>query len=133
MSLVAHAVEDVRTALRGGRVTTATRTKFQAIALVLREERARVKADESIGDARRTEKLKRLDDTATNLAKTAVRHPALLALLSEDAVVTDDAKSMKRDMLRKAGIESEPEEAPQPVEEPSAAPAKQGVVPQSVV
>jgi SNF2 family DNA or RNA helicase len=133
MSLVAHTVEDVRTALRGGRVTTATRTKFQATALVLREERARVKADESIGDARRTEKLKRLDDTATNLAKTAVRHPALLALLSEDAVVTDDAKSMKRDMLRRAGIESEPEETPQPVEEPSAAPAKQGVVPQSVI
>jgi len=133
MSVLAHAVEDVRGALRGGRVTTSTRTKFQAVALVLREERARVRADETIGDSRRTEKLKRLDDIATTLAKTAVRHPALLALLSEDAVVTDDARSLKRDMLRKAGIEAEAEEAPEPVEEPTAAPAKPAVVPQSVI
>ena len=52
---------------------------------------------------------------------------------SEDAVVTDDARSLKRDMLRKAGIETEAEEAPEPVEEPTAAPTKPAVVPQSVV
>ena len=36
-------------------------------------------------------------------------------------------------MLRKAGIETEAEEAPEPVEEPTAAPTKPAVVPQSVI
>ena len=132
MSVLARAVEDVRAALRSGRVTPATRTKFQAIALLLRDERARVRADENSGDRRRTERLERLDDIATSLAKTAVRHPALLALLAEDAVVSDDARTLKREMLRRAGIETEADEAP-PVEEPATAPAKPGVVPQSVI
>ncbi len=130
--MLTHAVGEIRTALGRGRVTPATRTKFQAIALLLRDERARVRADERSSDTHRTEQLKRLDDIATSFAKTAVRDPALLALLAEDAVVSDDARSLERDMLRRAGIETQAEEAP-PVEEPSAAPARPSVVPQSVV
>ena len=135
MSVLARSVREVESALRSGRVTPATRTKFQAVALLLREERARVRTEENSSDARRAERLKRLDDIATTLAMTAVRDPALLALLAEDAIVSDEARSLARDVLRKAGSETGPEtdvdEAP-PVEVP-AAPTKPRVVPQSVV
>jgi hypothetical protein len=135
MSVLARSVREVESALRSGRVTPATRTKFQAVALLLREERARVRTEENSSDARRAERLKRLDDIATTLAMTAVRDPALLALLAEDAIVSDEARSLARDVLRKAGSGTGPEtdvdEAP-PVEVP-AAPTKPRVVPQSVV
>jgi len=130
--VLTRAVREVRSALESGRVTPATRTKFQAIALLLRDERARVRGREDIGDTRRAEQLKRLDDIATSLARNAVREPALLALLAEDAVVSDDARALERDMLRRAGIETPAEVVP-PVEEPPPAPVKPGVVPQSVV
>ncbi|MEN3300711.1 DEAD/DEAH box helicase [Pseudonocardia sp.] len=135
MSVLAHSVQEVAAALRSGRVTPVTRTKFQAVALLLREERARVRADENSSDARRAGRLKRLDDIATTLAMTAVRDAALLALLAEDAIVSDEARSLARDVLRKAGsetgLETDVDEAP-PVEVP-AAPTKPRVVPQSVV
>jgi hypothetical protein len=132
MSVLARSVREVETALRGGgRVTPATRTKFQAVALLLRDERARVRAEENGSERHRAERLKRLDDIAKTLALTAVRDPGLLALLAEDAVVSDEARSLKREVLRTAGIDTEPEETPQ-VEVP-VAPAKPQVVPQSVV
>jgi hypothetical protein len=129
-SVLARAVREVEAALRSGRVTPATRTKFQAVALLLRDERARVRAEETSSDTQRADQLKRLDGIATILAKSAVRDSGLLALLTEDAVVTDEARSLKRDMLRTAGIESAADELP-PVE-PSAA-AEPRVVPQSVI
>ncbi|HWN27441.1 MAG TPA: DEAD/DEAH box helicase [Actinomycetospora sp.] len=131
VSVLERAVRDVRTALESGRVTPTTRTKFQAVALLLRDERARIRAADT-SEAQRTARLKRLDDIATALAKNAVRHPALLALLAEDAVVSDEARSLEREMLRRAGIEA-PAVEPEPVEEAPAAPAKPAVVPQSVV
>ena len=132
MSVLGRTVQDVQSALRNGRVTPATRTKFQAVALMLREERARVRGDGDMGEKQRTERLKRLDDTARTLAMTAVRDQGLLALLDEDAVVSDDARSLRRDMLRKAGVEA-PVEDVAPKAEAPAAPAKPQVVPQSVV
>ena len=134
MSVLTRSVREVESALKGGRVTPATRTKFQAVALLLREERARVRADAGTGEARRNEQLKRLDDVAKTLAMTAVRDQALLALLAEDAVFSDEARSLKRDVLRTAGIETETEPGPAQVApaEP-AVPAKPGVVPQAVV
>ncbi|MCD2195359.1 DEAD/DEAH box helicase [Actinomycetospora endophytica] len=132
MSVLADAVREVQNALGRGRVTPGTRTKFQATALLLRDERARVRAAD-ISESRRADRLKRLDDLATSLAKNAVRDAGLLALLGEDAVVTDEARSLEREMLRRAGVEAAPEEAA-PVDEPQpAAPVKPGVVPQSVV
>lgn len=134
MSVLARSVREVETALRNSRVTPATRTKFQAVALLLRQERARVRADDTVGDRQRTEKLKRLDGIAKALAMSAVREPTLLALLEEDAVVSDEARSLTRTVLRRAGIETAPEEDVQvPVVEAPAAPAKPRVVPQSVV
>ena len=76
----------------------------------MREERARVRADETSSEAHRAEQLKRLDGIAMILAKTAARDTSLLALLAEDAVVSDAARSLTRDMREDAGIESAPDE-----------------------
>ncbi|WP_132420983.1 DEAD/DEAH box helicase [Pseudonocardia endophytica] len=135
MSVLGRTVQEIQSALRNGRVTGTTRTKFQAAALMLREERVRVRADDAIGERQRTERLKRLDETARSLAMASVRDQGLLALLDDDAVVSDAARSMRRDMLRKAGVEApvEEEAAPAPVETPFATPSKPQVVPQSVV
>ncbi|MDT7552684.1 MAG: hypothetical protein QOI16_1220, partial [Pseudonocardiales bacterium] len=129
--MLASAVRDVEAALRRGRATSATRATFQAIALLLREERARVRADESGSHAHQAEQLKRLDGIATILAKTAVRDSDLMALLDEDAVISADARMLKREMQAKAGVEAAAEEVQQ-TEQPAPA-APQGVVPQSVV
>ena len=133
MSVLARAVREVEAALRSGRVTPATRTKFQAVALLLREERARVRAD---GDQQRRRTGPSSSSASTGSRRSSRRPPsatpALLALLAEDAVVSDEARALKRDMLRTAGIESAPEEAP-PAERRRPPPAKRRVVPQSVV
>jgi superfamily II DNA or RNA helicase len=123
----------VEAAVERRRVTPAVRTKFQVVALLVREEHARVRGKQTSSQTHRVERLKRLDGIATILAKTAVRDPALLALLAEDAVVSDAARLLKRDMLSAIGIEPAPEEtAPT---EPTAASAgtERRVVPQSVI
>ncbi len=131
--MLARAVREVEAAVERRRVTPAVRTKFQVVALLVREEHARVQGKQASSQTHRAEQIKRLDGIATILAKTAVRDPALLALLAEDAVVSDAARSLKRNMLRAVGIEATPEEtAPT---EPAAASAgtERRVVPQSVV
>jgi superfamily II DNA or RNA helicase len=131
VSVLSRTVREIEAALRSGRVTLTTRTKFQAVALTLREERARVRADEAISENNRNEQLKRLDEIAMLLAKTAVRDSGLLSLLDENAAVTSDARSVMRDMMRSAGLEPVVEEPPPA--EPTAAEAKPKVVPQSVI
>ena len=133
MSLIARGVREVEAAIGRGRVTPAVRTKFQATALLVREEHARVLGMQTIGQKSRAEKLKRLDAIATTLAKSAVRDPTLLALLAEDAVVTDAARNLQRERLRAVGIEAVPDHtAPA---EPAAGPlnAERQVVPRSVL
>ena len=107
--VLAQTVREVEAAARHGRVTPAVRTKFQAVALLLRDERARIRASAGT-DSRRAEQLKRLDGIATILATTAVRDAGLMALLGEDADVSDAARSLKREMQRDLGIEPAPEE-----------------------
>ncbi len=133
ISVLARTVRELEAAVQRGRVTPAVRTKFQAVALLLRDERARVRADESSHDTQRAAQLKRLDGTATVLAKTAVRDPGLLALIAEDAVVSDAARSLKRDMLRALGIEPAREEVTPTERAAAPAPPERRVVPQSVV
>ncbi len=131
--VLARVVREVETAAQRGPVTSSVRTKFQVVALLVREERARVKADATSSEAHRNGELKRLDGVATILAKTAARDTSLLELLAEDAVVSDSARSLKRELLKKAGSELPPEELAPP--EPAAADpsAARRVVPQSVV
>jgi SNF2 family DNA or RNA helicase len=132
--VLARAVREIEGAAERGKVGPTNRTKFQVIALLMREERANTKNDTSLTDAERVETLKRLDGVATILAKTAARDTSLIALLAEDAVVSDAARKLRRDMLMASGAELSPDEliiatdAP----EPSAAAEKQ-VVPQSVI
>jgi hypothetical protein len=130
--VLARTVREVEAAVQRGRVTPGVRTKFQAVALLVREEHARVKADETLGDTRRAEQLKRLDGVATILAKTAVRDTGLLSLLSEDAVASAAARSLTREMLQAVGVEPAPEE-PAPAEIAAPAAPERRVVPQSVV
>jgi hypothetical protein len=130
VSVLARIVREVEAAARRGRVTPAVRTKFQAVALLLRDERARVRAAGS--DGHRAE-LKRLDGIATILATTAVQDAGLLALLAEDSDVSDAARSLKREMLRDLGIEPAPEEIAPTQTATAPAGKERRVVPQSVI
>ena len=67
-----------------GKLGPTNRVKFQVIAFLVREERARVKADDTLDVAARAELLKRLDGVATILAKTAARDTSLIQLLEVD-------------------------------------------------
>ncbi|MDQ1614274.1 MAG: hypothetical protein QOJ60_213, partial [Actinomycetota bacterium] len=129
--MLARAVREVEAAAERGQVKPSVRTKFQVVALLVRRERARVR-EETGSETDRTEQLKRLDGIAMILAKTAARDTSLLALLAEDAVVSDAARSLTRDMLRDAGIDEPHEVTPTEPPVPSAT-TERGVVPQSVV
>jgi hypothetical protein len=130
-SVLAQTVREVEAAVRGGRAAPAVRTTLQAVALVLREERARVRADAAGSDRYRAEQLKRLDGIAAILVRIAVRDAGLLALLAEDAGVSDGARSRRCDLLRAAGIEAVPEQET-PAERSVTSAAERQVVPQSV-
>lgn len=129
--VLAKAVREVETIVqRGG--AAGIRTRFQVIALLVREERARVKADPELTEAKRGEELKRLDGVATILAKTAAREPSLLMLLAEDAEVTESAKQLRRDIRQTAGLEAVPEPVVADDPDHPALPDRR-VIPQSVI
>lgn len=130
--MLARVVREVEGDVRRGLVGPSVRTKFQVVALLVREEQARVKSDETHSDAYKAEQLKRLDGVATILAKTAALDTSLLALISEDAALTDSARTLKRDLLEAAGMQV-PVDDLGPSPEQAAEQAKRRVVPQSVV
>ncbi|GAA3825457.1 DEAD/DEAH box helicase [Nocardioides panacisoli] len=130
--ILARAVREVESAVARRSAMPEVRTKFQVVALLAREERNRVKDDESLSDAKRADELKRLDGIATILAQTAARDSTLFTLLAEDAEISDSAKDLRREMLRRAGVEVEEEPEPEAVEEDLAT-AQRRVVPQSVL
>ena len=76
--ILARKVREVEAKAQRGKLGPTNRVKFQVIAFLVREERARVKADTEITDAARAELLKRLDGVATILAKTAARDTSLI-------------------------------------------------------
>ncbi len=129
--MLAQSVGEVEAAVRRGRVTPAVRATFQAVTLMLREERARVRADAAGSDSHRAEQLKRMDGIAAILVRIAVRDAGLLALLGEDAGVSDRARSRRRDLLHAAGVEAAPDEE-SPAARPLTFAAERQVVPQSV-
>jgi hypothetical protein len=131
VSVLYRTVREVEAAARRGPVTPAVRTKFQAVTMLLRDERARVQATPGNG-SRRAEELKRLDGIAAILAATAVRDTGLLALLAEDSSVSDAARSLKREMERDLGIESAPEQIAPAETVTAPADTEARVVPQSV-
>lgn len=133
--VLAAVAREVDTIVRRPPTRPAIRTQFQVVALLVREERARVIADSSLTSAKREQELKRLDGVATLLAKIAARDTSLLTLLGEDARVSDAARAYKATLMRAGGLE--PPEEPEP-EAPAAptAPApgtENRVVPRSVL
>ncbi|GAB2675573.1 DEAD/DEAH box helicase [Thalassiella azotivora] len=130
---LSRTIRDVENQAQRGALRRSGRDAFQAVALVVRSERDRLKT--ATGVPGRTADLKKLDAIATSLAKVAARDPSLLALLADDAKVSDGADDMRLELLRAGGIEPAPE--PEPEAEPAATsePARpsRGVVPQSVL
>ena len=131
--MLARAVREVEARSQRGPVSPSARTKFQVVALLVREERARIKADAELTEARKADQLKRLDGVATILAKTAASDTTLLSLLAEDAKVSDAAKELRREMIASAGMEAEEEDEPEPTEAELLPGADRRVVPQSVI
>ena len=129
LPVLAKAVREVEGAAQRGHIQ---RTKFQVIALLAREERARVRADVSLAPVERDRELKRLDGIATILAQIAAGEPSLFVLLDENAEISDSARSLKREMQSAAGREPDREpERPEPaIADPT---AKKQARPQSVV
>ncbi len=134
LPVLAKAVREVELAVQRGKVRPSTRATFQAVALLVREERSRIQADD-LSEGRRNEQLKRIDGVATILARTAARDSSLLALLTEDAELTHETRSLLREMRAAAGME----EAPEPAVAQRPAPGvgsprtERQVVPQSVI
>ena len=129
LPVLAKAVREVEGRVQRGQIE---RARYQAIALLARDERARVKADEALSEPARETQLKRLDGIATILAQIAAREPSLFMLLGEDAEVSDSARRLKREMQVAGGLEPDPEvERPRPAS--IGARGEGQVVPRSVV
>jgi hypothetical protein len=108
--VLARAAREVETAVQKGPLKPSNRARFQVAALLLREERARVKIDPTLSESERSNEQKRLDGLAGILAKTAARDTSLLSMLGESAPITAAAKALRRDLLLAAGAELSPEE-----------------------
>ncbi|MBU4466176.1 MAG: DEAD/DEAH box helicase [Actinobacteria bacterium] len=108
--ILARKVREVEAKAQRGKLGPTNRVKFQVIAFLVREERARVKADQELTDAARAELLKRLDGVATILAKTAARDTSLIQLLEVDQATSPVARRMRRDWLIESGAELAPDE-----------------------
>ena len=130
--VLARTASEVEAAAQRGGVLPSDRTKFQVVAVLARQERSRVQA-ETGSDARRSGMLRRLDGIALILAQIATRDTSLLALLTEDAVLSDAARTLMRNLLRDAGREAAPVEDA-PAELPvTPATTERRVVPQAIV
>jgi hypothetical protein len=130
--VLAKAAREVDGAVRRPPTRPTVRTKFQVVALLMREERDRVRADGDLTESQRTQRLKRLDGVGTLLARIAARDTSLLELLAEDARVSDAARALKATMMRAGGLE--PPEEPPPAAPPAPEPgAEKRVVPRSVI
>ncbi|NDL57187.1 SNF2-related protein [Phytoactinopolyspora mesophila] len=128
LPVLAKAVRELENRAQRGQVDAA---KFQAVALQVRDERARIKADTSVSDAQRDTELRRLDGIATILAQTAARQPSLYLLLAEDAEASDSALRLKREMQVAGGLAPDPE-LEKPRTPQTVAPSERQVVPRSV-
>jgi superfamily II DNA or RNA helicase len=114
-------------------MTASDRTKFQVVAVLARQERIRVRAEVK-NDTQRSTMLKRLDGIALILAQTGTHDTSLLALLDEDAVLTDAAKALMRKLLTDAGLEAPEFEDSTPEAPAATAPVtERQVMPQAVV
>ena len=131
--VLARVVRGIENAADRGKVNAANRVRYRVVAVLAREERARIKTDASLTDAERTKELTRLDGIATIMAKTAARDSSLIQLLTDAAPLTPAQQEVRRTLLIEAGAPLAPEDLVV-VTEPEAKPAveERRVVPQSV-
>ena len=136
LPVLADAVRDIEVAVQRGRVRPSTRTGFQAVALLVREERSRVQSAAS-SESQRTEQLKRIEGVATALARTAARDGSLLALLTDDAELLPGTAAALRELRSAAGLEPTAAEEvltdPVAPASPTSRTAERQVVPRSVI
>ena len=92
--VLARTVRTIENSAERGKVSPSNRTRFRVVAVLVREERARIKGDSGLTDAERTKELTRLDGIATIMAKTASRDTSLIQLLTDNAPLTPDRKSV---------------------------------------
>ena len=130
--MLTSAARDVELAVQRGRLRASTRSTFQAVALLVREERSRIQAAD-LSEGRRGDQLKRLDGVATILARTAARDGSLLALLAEGGEVQPETRSILRELRLTAGVDVPPEAAESTPVQPAAPRPEKRVVPQSVI
>ncbi len=114
-------------------MTAGQRSRFQAVALLVREESVRAQADSSLVVAHRDSLLKRLGGVATILAQTAAREPSLFSLLQEDAEVTDVARRLQLEMQLAAGLDPTADNDVARHVAVTASPAEKMALPRSVV
>ena len=109
LPVLAQAVRRLENAVQRGRVSGSDYARYQAIALLAREERVRVRTDDSLTQVRRDSELKRLDGIATILAQIAASEPSFFHLLDEKADVSEGTRILMREMQVAAGREPAPE------------------------
>ena len=131
--VLARTVRAIENSAERGKVNPANRTRFRVVAVLVREERARIKGDKDLSDAERTKELTRLDGIATIMAKTAARDTTLIQLLTDSAPLTPAAQEMRRAMLMEAGGDLTPDDLIVVTEAPTKPVVEERqVVPQSV-
>jgi superfamily II DNA or RNA helicase len=114
-------------------VTQATRAMFQAIALLLREQRVQA-TTAPMSPAQRAGQQKRIEGLAANLARTAARDTSLFALLDDGAQLLPGTHAAVRELRIKAGLPVEAEDAASsPPSDAAPAREQRQVVPQSAV
>ncbi len=97
ISVLEDAARSVESVVSRGRLTVGAQERFQAVALLLREMRDALAA-ESLSEAQRNARLKRINALATVLARTAARDSALLRLLDDDAKPLDGTRAVMREL-----------------------------------
>ncbi len=128
--MLAKAVREVENAVKRGQLSTGQHSRFQAVALLAREERARIRSSSELTEGQREAELKRVDGIATILAQIAAHQPSLFSLLGEDAEVGEATRRMQREMQLAAGQEPTPVDAD---EDPVGGRTARTVIPQSVI
>jgi hypothetical protein len=131
--VLARAVREVERAVERGQLNAGQRARFQAVALLARAERARIRAAESVSEAQRETMLKRLDGVATVLAQTAAGEPSLFSLLDEDAEVGPTTRLLQREMQLAAGLDPTPDADASGPEAATELRTERKVLPRSVV
>ena len=114
-------------------MTAGQRSRLQAVALLVREERARARADSSVAEAHRDALLKRLDGVATILAQAVAREPSLFSLFQEDAEINDATRRVQLEMQLAAGLDPTPDNDVASPVAVTAVPTQKMALPRSVV